>query len=492
MYRCHIYIPWFIELVYSPLIMHTGLWLIYWFIVPENISEIIYLISFSSIAFVNVNLLIEFICAIYDKYNSNQELTSVSGRYSLTIIIPAYLPNEHVIIMDTITHLLNLPDYEIVKYKILVAFNGGDMVDYKEIFGQIKNKLSDEPGYIFVKESTTKAQNINTALNYVYTEYVMILDADHWPYQGSIIRAMNRMMNDSNIDILQGMCAIDEERGSNYILSRLIKTEFTEIYAIGHIGGMHLRNFAIFGGSNGFWKTSILRELCFDPKRLVEDVDSSFRALILGYKIVFDPKIVSFEEPPPNFLSLYRQRTRWSTGWSELIEHLPRFLISKHLSIRQKFFGILVLFFRELYYYLALNCLPIGTIGIIRHPNINILFYIFISITILYVVFPIAKLCTLSYLLADSPALPSITDRLIYIILYIPYELLKTSLGHIGHMRLLLGNTRWQVTNRNLRVSWSDYPKLPEGSPRYGYPLSPRRNIDTNVNIDTNTNIVEI
>lgn len=39
---------------------------------------------------------------------------------------------------------------------------------------------------------------------------------------------------------------------------------------------------AMFGGSNGFWRTPALRFIGMDPRMLTEDIDASIRAMCYG------------------------------------------------------------------------------------------------------------------------------------------------------------------------------------------------------------------
>ena len=77
-------------------------------------------------------------------------------------------------------------------------------------------------------------------------------------------------------------------------------------------------NYAVFGGSNGFWRTDTLQMIGMDPSMLTEDVDSSIRAMSYGFKIGYNHHLVSLEQPPPNFSALLKQRLRWSQGWYQV------------------------------------------------------------------------------------------------------------------------------------------------------------------------------
>ena len=86
--------------------------------------------------------------------------------------------------------------------------------------------------------------------------------------------------------------------------SRLVAVEFEQIYGVAHPGRAQMHGFGIFGGTNGYWRTDVLREITFDRSMLTEDVDSGMRALRAGYRVVSDPQLVSYELATTTFLSL--------------------------------------------------------------------------------------------------------------------------------------------------------------------------------------------
>jgi cellulose synthase/poly-beta-1,6-N-acetylglucosamine synthase-like glycosyltransferase len=55
-----------------------------------------------------------------------------------------------------------------------------------------------------------------------------------------------------------------------------------------------------------------------DPRMLTEDIDASIRAMLYGFKGVYDHNLVSLEQPPPDFPALIKQRLRWTQGWYQV------------------------------------------------------------------------------------------------------------------------------------------------------------------------------
>ena len=66
------------------------------------------------------------------------------------------------------------------------------------------------------------------------------------------------------------------------MFSGLIAVEFEDMYNVGHEGRSNLFDLGIFGGSNGLWRAEVLQQIRMDGDMLTEDIDSSFRASLLG------------------------------------------------------------------------------------------------------------------------------------------------------------------------------------------------------------------
>ena len=115
---------------------------------------------------------------------------------------------------------------------------------------------------------------------------------------------------------MQGHCVV--RNGEDGLLERLVAAEFEAIYAVSHPGRARLHGFGIFGGSNGFWRTSLLQRVRLRGFMLTEDIDSSLRVIEAGGRIVSDPRLVSTELAPDRWGALWNQRMRWAQGWSQV------------------------------------------------------------------------------------------------------------------------------------------------------------------------------
>ena len=247
-----------------------------------------------------------------------------------TAVIAVYLPNEAATIVDTVRAFLRL-EYP-APLQIILAYNTDRDLPIEATLREI-GKHDDRFVPFRVAGSTSKAQNINASLTRVTGEFVGLFDADHHPDPDSFSRAW-RWLSDG-WDVVQGHCLV--RNGHTSWVARLAAVEFESIYAVSHPGRARMHRFGIFGGTNGYWKTSVLSQIRMRSSMLTEDIDSSVRAVREGYRIVSDPFLVSRELAPLTLKALWTQRMRWSQGWFQVcLRHTLATLRSPNVSLRQK------------------------------------------------------------------------------------------------------------------------------------------------------------
>lgn len=197
---------------------------------------------------------------------------------------------------------------------------------------------------------------MNAAISLVTSSVVAIYDADHQPDPDAFRRAWRWIASGS--DVVQGHCFI--RIGDTSWVAKTVAVEFELIYCVSHPGRARLHDFGIFGGSNGFWRTDLLREIRMRGSMLTEDIDSALRAVEDGYRITSDPYLVSRELSPTTLQGLTNQRLRWAQGWYQVAK--ARFLPAmraKKLSLRQKLGMLHLLAWRECFPWLSMQIVPI-------------------------------------------------------------------------------------------------------------------------------------
>jgi cellulose synthase/poly-beta-1,6-N-acetylglucosamine synthase-like glycosyltransferase len=299
-----------------------------------------------------------------------------------------------------------------------------------------------------VENSTSKAQNVNAAMSHVTGEFVGMFDADHHPEPGAFRRAWRWLSN--GYDVVQGHCVI--RNGDASLVARTVAVEFESIYAVSHPGRTAMHGFGVFGGSNGYWRTSLLAQTRMHGSMLTEDIDSTLRVLASGSKIASDPALVSYELAPTNVSSLWKQRARWAQGWFQVSrKHLSLTFRSPHLSARQKSGLAFLLGWREIYPWLSLQMFPVLAYTAYRDGGITQLNWLAPSL-ILATLFTLA-VGPAQTLFAWRLAVPEIRERSSWfwshlLVSSLVYTEWKNIIARIAQIKELVGESQWNVTPR--------------------------------------------
>ncbi|MDG4860529.1 glycosyltransferase [Streptomyces sp. T-3] len=371
--------------------------------------------------------------------------TQVTAHPPATALIAAYLPNEADTIMDTVRAFLDhaYPG----RLQIVLAYNTPRP---EPVEADLKALAAREPRLVLLKVpySTSKAQNVNAALPLLEGEFTGLFDADHHPAPGAFARAWRSLAQGA--DVVQGHCVV--RNGPSSWLARLVAVEFEAIYAVSHPGRAQLHGFGLFGGSNGFWRTEVLRGTRLRAPMLTEDIDASFRLLLDGKRVVSDPALVSRELAPTTLGSLWSQRMRWAQGWFQVCRaHLAASLRSPNLSGRQKCGALFLLGWREVHPWLSLQIYPVLAFLIWRAGGVA-------QLNWAIPVFVLSSLYALSVgvgqvLLAWRLGAPEIRRHRGWFIGYLLlatvfYAEFKNQIARIAQLKELTGERRWPCTPR--------------------------------------------
>lgn len=379
-------------------------------------------------------------------------LAEHDGQAALEIVFPpasaiiaAYLPNEAATVEETIDSFLRV-DYP-SDLQIILAYNTPKPMLIEDTLKKISER---DPRFLplRVEGSTSKAQNVNAALSEVKGEFVGVFDADHQPDPDSFMRAWRWLSN--GFDVVQGHCLI--RNGEASWVARMIAVEFEGIYSVSHPGRARMHGFGIFGGSNGYWKTDLLRQTRFHGFMLTEDIDSSLRVVELGYKIASDPYLVSRELAPVTLKPLWNQRLRWAQGWFQVsLKRLRPALKSPHLTFRNKVGMFHLLFWREIFPWISLQIFPLLMYWIFwREDKLNwfIPFFIF---TTLFTLSTGPGQAIFTYRLADK----QIKERRGWFISYLFvsfffYTEFKNLMARLAQVKEVMRERAWKVTPRTV------------------------------------------
>ena len=429
-----------------------------------DITGVVYLALVIALALTALAIWIEGMAAL-----PRRELPTPPKRFpSAAAIIAAYLPNEADTVLESVeAHLAQ----EYPNLEVILAYNTPYPLAVEDELEKIARRDSRfKP--VRIEGSVSKAQNVNAALAYVSAEIVGIFDADHHPAHDAVFRAACWL--ESGVDVVQGHCVV--RNGETGVLTKLVATEFESIYAVSHPGRARLHGFGIFGGSNGYWRTSLLRAKRMRGFMLTEDIDSSMRVVRAGGSIVSDPALISTELAPETLRALWNQRMRWAQGWHQVSRrHLGPMLRRPEASLQSRIGAFYLLAWREVYPWISLQMFPLIAFWLIRgEPPMNWFVPVFVATTLftltagpIQVLFA-AKLADPSIKVHRSWFVLSLFGSLFF------YTELKNVISRTAQIKELMGERAWKVTPRTGGQSVAAHPGVERrapGSPGARLPL---------------------
>jgi len=381
----------------------------------------------------------------------------------LDLIIVAYLPNERDIIMDRAKYALEQLDYPQDKIRINILYNTPYAIE------PLESELFQLPltyphaRVIKVPNSTSKADNLNYFLTLdTGSDVIAIYDCDHYPHPNGPRWAAERFMADSEVDIVQGRCIIFN--AADTLLTSMIAVEFDKIYAVSHPGRSTMWGFGLFCGSNGYWRTSLLRDMKMDGSMLTEDIDSALRSFSRGCKTVHDLNVTSYELAPTTFGAFWKQRLRWAQGWAQASMRHTKLIYNgvqdplhedkKTRDFTARFGVLSLLLIREASYYLVTQytCLVLSFV-IVKFPRSGAELgkLVYFQYPVSQWLFVISIICLLATLWITNQVKSEFVSRKMIIsfsIMYPFYLILSATIGLYGHARQIVKYSSWNPTAR--------------------------------------------
>jgi len=164
-----------------------------------------------------------------------------------------------------------------------------------------------------------KFNALNTALNYVTTDYVITLDADTLLHKSAVCYIMSRIKSaPEDVCAVAGAVLVRNSRVN--LWTRLQEWDyFLGIASIKRMQGLY-QGTLVDQGAFSVYKTEALKQVGGWPDAIGEDIVLTWNFLRHGMRVYFEPMAVAFTEVPVTFKHLYRQRSRWVRGMIEALK----------------------------------------------------------------------------------------------------------------------------------------------------------------------------
>lgn len=273
---------------------------------------VINIILIWSLLFVNIVLIVG--GYIYYIKVEKEKPPEVIGEYPfVSIMVPAH--NEGVVIVKTVAALLNF-DYPEDRYEIIVI-NDNSTDNSAELLKEIQNQNPTRKLMVINTDKITGGKGKSNALNIGYQqssgEFIAIYDADNTPERKALSYLAAELKADDSLGAVIGKFRTRNKDVN--LLTRFINIETLSFQWMAQAGRWQLMKLCTIPGTNFILRRTIIEAIGgWDEKAVAEDTEISFRIYLMGYKIKFQPKAVTWEQEPQTLAVWFRQRTRWVKG----------------------------------------------------------------------------------------------------------------------------------------------------------------------------------
>ncbi|MEK3790638.1 glycosyltransferase [Paenibacillus sp. FSL R7-0204] len=315
----------------------------------SDVLMVIAVICIWSLLLVNVMLIIA--GYLYYIQTENEPVPEITGEHPMvTIMVPAH--NEGVVISKTVESLLAL-DYPHDRYEIIVI-NDNSSDNSAELLAAIRERNPLRNLIIINTDAVTGGKGKSNALNIGFTrssgELIAIYDADNTPERTALKYLVAEIMNDASLGAVIGKFRTRNRDAS--LLTRFINIETLSFQWMAQAGRWKLFKLCTIPGTNFIMRRSIVESIGgWDVKAIAEDTEISFRIYMMGYRIKFQPKSVTWEQEPQTVKVWFKQRTRWAKGnIYVIVKNLPLLIDRKAAKIRFD-----ILYYVSIYFLLLIS-----------------------------------------------------------------------------------------------------------------------------------------
>ncbi|KRE59448.1 glycosyltransferase family 2 protein [Paenibacillus sp. Soil750] len=280
-----------------------------------TVADILMLISVFciwSLLLVNVVLIVA--GYLYYIQIENKPVAPIEGEPPfVSIMVPAH--NEAKVITKTVESLLAL-SYPHNRYEIIVI-NDNSSDNSSVLLGNLQTKYPGRNLIILNTDNVIGGKGKSNALNLGFKlskgELIAIYDADNTPEKTALTYLVSEITHDASLGAVIGKFRTRNRDAS--LLTRFINVETLSFQWMAQAGRWKLFKLCTIPGTNFIVRRSIIEQMGgWDVKAIAEDTEISFRIYLMGYKIKFQPKSVTWEQEPQTVKVWFKQRTRWAKG----------------------------------------------------------------------------------------------------------------------------------------------------------------------------------
>lgn len=231
----------------------------------------------------------------------------------ITIMVPAH--NEEVVIKDTLTYLLTQLNYH--NYEVLVM-DDGSKDQTPEILADLQ-KQYPKLRVVRIENNQGKAHAFNIGMFFAKGEYILSNDADTIPEADALTKYMQYFTSPAGLNYAAITANMDVYNRTK-LLGKSQTVEFSSIVGIIKRSQTAINDtMYAYSGANTMYRRDFLIDVGgFRQDRATEDISIAWDHTFDNLTPKFAPDIVFHMNVPETARDLYRQRSRWAQGGSEV------------------------------------------------------------------------------------------------------------------------------------------------------------------------------
>lgn len=252
----------------------------------------------------------------YSLFRRREELTpngQLQNEPMVTIMVPAH--NEEVVIEQTLTYLLTQLHYH--NYEVLVM-DDGSTDQTPQILHRLQEKYS-RLRVIRIEDNQGKAHAFNIGMFFAKGDYILSNDADTFPERDALTKYMRYFTSPKGLNYAAITANMDVYNRST-MLGKSQTVEFSSIVGIIKRSQTAVNDtMYAYSGANTMYRREFLIDVGgFRQDRATEDISIAWDHTFDNLTPKFAPDIVFHMNVPETIRDLYRQRTRWAQGGTEV------------------------------------------------------------------------------------------------------------------------------------------------------------------------------
>ena len=230
----------------------------------------------------------------------------------VSIVVPAH--DESYAIRETIDSLLALdyPEFEII------VVNDGSTDDTKPILDEYAARGEIRVLHLDANRGKAAALRVGTMAS--QHEFLVCIDGDAILERHALRWLIRHFLSGPRVGAVTGNPRI---RTRSTLIGKIQVGEFSSIIGlIKRAQRVYGRVFTVSGVVAAFRKTALYRVGFWDPSKLTDDIDISWRLQMDHWSIRFESNALCWILMPETLRGLWQQRLRWAQGGVEvIIEH---------------------------------------------------------------------------------------------------------------------------------------------------------------------------